>query len=312
MSIMDSTYPNRHFQWGAQDGGTMGNVLPSGNGFQWETIFDRALASGLTARYYNSDLPFAALYGSRAVPWIHPVAQFYDDAAAGNLPNIAFVDPAFNGESQGTSGDEHPHGDVRVGQAFMSDVVHAFIESPQYRRGAMFIDYDEHGGFFEHVPPLRVPDDRANHKHIDQDWGLTGFRVPGICVSPFTRKGGVNHMPLTHESTLKFIAYRFKLGFLNKRHRYASNIGRSFDFSKPKFNPPSLPDPPTVAAAPCAGKAAGDANAGRAKPHDMEKLESSGYLERLGFEVPKPTFERVFRSPGAIREGLQKGDAASR
>ena len=67
-SIMDSTYPNRHYQWGAQDGGTMGNKLPpqtpQRTGFTWETIFDRAKAHHLTARYYASDVPFAALYGT--------------------------------------------------------------------------------------------------------------------------------------------------------------------------------------------------------------------------------------------------------
>ena len=105
-------------------------------GYTWETIFDRAIARGLTARYYYSDLPFAALYGKRGTRLDAPGARSSTtDAAAGKLPNIAFVDPAFVGEDQGTSGDEHPHGDIRVGQAFMSDVVHAFMESPQYRRG---------------------------------------------------------------------------------------------------------------------------------------------------------------------------------
>src|SRR4051794_16433597 len=121
--------PHRHYQWGAQDGGTRGNALPPSKpqpGYTWETIFDRAIAHGLTAKYYASDLPFAALYGQRGVSWTHKVQEFYADAQAGRLPNIAFVDPAFLGEDQGTSGDEHPHGDVRVGQAFMSDVVHAF------------------------------------------------------------------------------------------------------------------------------------------------------------------------------------------
>ncbi len=112
----------------------------------------------------------------------------------------------------------------------MSDVAHAFIESPQYRRGAMFIDYDEWGGFFDHVKPRFVPDDRRDLTNIDEDWGFTGFRIPGVAISPFTRGGGVSHMTVTHESILKLISYRFGLGHLNKRHRYASNIGRSFDF----------------------------------------------------------------------------------
>jgi phospholipase C len=305
-SIMDSTYPNRHYQWGAQDGGTRGNQLPPAGGYMWETIFDRALARGLTARYYSSDLPFAALYGARGVEWTHPVAQFYTDAAAGKLPNIAFVDPAFVGEGAGVSGDEHPHGDIRVGQAFMSDVVHAFMESPQYRRGALFINYDEWGGFFDHVKPRRVPDDRQNHRNLDLDYGFTGFRIPGVCVSPFSRKGGVNHMKVTHESILKLISYRFGLGVLNRRHRFATNIGRSLDFHRPRYNPPTLPDPQTIARMPCARPAATGQAATRQKPHDMAKLQTSGLLEREGFEARSATFEEVFRQPDTVRRALRE------
>ncbi len=304
-SIMDSTYPNRHYQWGAQDGGTRGNQFPSGAGFQWETIFDRAIARGLTARYYYSDLPFAALYGSRASSWVHPVSQFYTDAAAGRLPNIAFVDPSFVGEAQGTSGDEHPHGDIRVGQAFMSDVVHAFMESRQYKRGVLFIDYDEWGGFFEHVKPRHVPDARATPGNNATDYGLTGFRIPGVCVSPFSRRAGVNHMNLTHESILKLISYRWKLGHLNKRHRYATNIGRSLNFEHPDRELPTLPDPPTIAGTPCAPAAAG-AKAVRPKPHDMAKLETSGLLDRYGFEKLTPSFDQIFRQPDTVRQALRR------
>jgi len=100
---------------------------------------------GQTARYYNSDLPFSAVCGPRGEPWTRPVAAFYADCAAGTLPNVAFVDPPFRdgGGGDGISADEHPLGDVRLGQAFMSDVVHAFMESPNWERGALFIVYDE-------------------------------------------------------------------------------------------------------------------------------------------------------------------------
>ncbi len=97
----------------------------------------------------------------------------------------------------------------------MSDIVHAFLESPQYERGAMFVNYDEWGGFFDHVAPPHVPDDRGNRKDLAEDWSLCGFRVPGIAISPFTKGGGVSHMTVTHESILKLISYRFGLGYLN-------------------------------------------------------------------------------------------------
>jgi phospholipase C len=313
-SILASTYPNRHYQLAAQNGGQKSNVLPGieeqNTGFEWETILDRALARGIPVAYYVSDLPVPALYGQRGLAWIRPAAQFYLDAAAGTLPPICFIDPPFRdgGGGDGISADEHPHGDVRLGQAFMSDVGHAFIESPQYRRGALFINYDEWGGFFDHVRPRHVPDDRQNRADLEEDWSITGFRVPAVAISPYARagkRGRVSHMTCTHESILKLISYRYQLGFLTKRHRYASNIGRSFDFSKRDFEPPDLPDPAAIAAIPCS--AGGSA---RPKEHDLVKLESSGLLDRLGYQIPKVTYDSLFRYPDRVRrafEATEKG-----
>src|SRR5688500_18198422 len=165
---MASTYPNRHYQLAAQNGGQKSNLLPPETeyktGFPCETIFDRALCKGLSVGYYVSDLPVPALYGASGLQWVRKMAQFYADAAAGTLPQICFVDPPFRdgGGGDGVSADEHPHGYIRLGQAFMSDVVHAFMESPQYRRGLLVVDYDEWGGFFDHVAPPRAPDQRAS------------------------------------------------------------------------------------------------------------------------------------------------------
>ena len=166
-SLLASTWPNRYYKWSAQSGGKKDNDPPvSTLGNQWETIFDRALGAGkgLTARYYNSDLPFSAVWGPRGIPWTHPLSRYYADCAAGTLPNIAFVDPPFRdgGGGDGLSADEHPHGDVRLGQAWMADVARAFVRSPNYRRGALFIVYDEWGGFFDHVRPPSVPDARQS------------------------------------------------------------------------------------------------------------------------------------------------------
>ncbi len=307
-AIMGPTWPNRHYQWSAQSGGEKSNgdveeAVPLGAGeglYTWETIDNRATANGVSFRYYYSDLPFGGVYGRDTVLNSAPVQQFYAEAAAGTLPNICFVDPPFRdgGGGNGLSADEHPHGDVRLGQAFMSDVAHAFISSPQYRRGAMFIDYDEWGGFFDHVKPRFVPDDRRS-KDLAEDFGMTGFRVPGVAISPFTLGGGVNHMTITHESILKLISYRFKLGYLNKRHRYASNIGRSFDFTRNDFDPPDIPDPETIVAQPCVIQRSEDP--GAEAPHgEMAALETSGYLESVGAKVYEGTPEQIFREPDSV------------
>jgi len=299
-ALLGPTYPNRHYQWGAQSGGQISNVIPSGSlGNNWETIFDRAQAQGISVGYYYSDVPFGLLYGARAVPWLRPVAQFYADAAAGQLPNIAFVDPVFSGEDQGISGDEHPHGDIRVGQFFMSEVVGAFLDSPNFRRGAMFVNYDEWGGFYDHVSPRFVPDDRHSRK-LSKNFGVTGFRVPAVTISPYARRGHVSHAAMTHVSILKMMSYRFGLGYLNKRHRYSSDIGRTFDFSKPNFDVPDLPSPAPAVGLPCLPKTAGERRAAHREGPELDEIAE--YAESLGVEVKPPTPERVFAHPGRARE----------
>jgi phospholipase C len=260
--------------------------------------------------YYASDLPFAALFGKRAVPWIRHVADFYTDAQAGNLPNIAFVDPPFNGEEQGISGDEHPHGDIRYGQTFMSEITHAFLNSPQFRRGAMFINYDEWGGFFDHVSPRFVPDARQSN-NLSKNFGVTGFRVPGVAVSPYVRRGHVSHSTLTHESILKLIAYRFGLGFLNKRHRYASQIGRTFDFEHPNFDVPDLPRPVFPPGAPCVGSAPPESKGEKREGPSIDSPEFRAYLRRMGIEWEPATPDRIFPDPGRFGTVFQTAPRGS-
>ena len=199
-SLLASTWPNRYYKWSAQSGGLKSNDPPLGTaGNQWETIFDRALASGLSARYYASDLPFSAVWGPRGATWTNPITRFYSDCAAGTLPNVAFVDPPFRdgGGGDGLSADEHPLGDVRLGQAFMADVVNAFVSSPAYRRGALFVIYDEWGGFFDHVAPPHVPDGRAS-ADLDEDFGRWASGSPR---SPCPRSRAARQGAPASEST---------------------------------------------------------------------------------------------------------------
>ena len=299
-SIMASTYPNRHYMWSAQSGGQKNNQFAQN---EWETIFDRAVAKGVSASYFNSDIPFSALH-PRALAQTAGMPVYYQRAASGTLSHINFVDPAFGGEEEGVSGDEHPHGDVRVGQAFMSDVVHAFMESPQWKTGALFIVYDEWGGFFDHVPPRSVPDD-LNSPNQFENFGMSGFRIPAVVVSPFVRRGNVSHATSMFESILKLISYKFGLGYLNKRHRYATNIGRTFDWNNPNFNVPGLPDPAAIVGQSCASQGFRGADAPpREKEHDLMELQTSGYLDSIGYDYVPPTPERIFRDPDSYRKAF--------
>ena len=313
-SILSSTWPNRYYKWSAQSGGRKDNTPPlETGGNQWETIFDRALGRGVDARYYNSDLPFSAVWGARGATWTRPLAEYYADCALGTLPNVAFVDPPFRdgGGGDGISADEHPHGDVRLGQAWMADVVRAFVCSKCYRRGALFVVYDEWGGFFDHVRPPRVRDARAS-SDPNEDFGQMGFRIPAVAVSPFARRRRgrdtrVRHAALGFESILKLISYRFGLGSLTTRDKYATNIGETFNWAHPRFEAPDLPDPEHVASRPCSlggGDVLTDESAA-AHVSDLAALED--LADRFGVPTGDGKVSDLFTKPDAIRRAARRG-----
>jgi phospholipase C len=304
-SLMASTFPNREYMHAAQSFGNRDNSLPmSSLGFPDTTIFASLAKAGATSRYYYIDLPVSAFWGTAGLLRSARIEEYYARCARGTLPNVSFVDPSFLNEEGGTSGDEHPHGDVRVGQAYLSDVVHAFMESKHWHRGALFMVYDEWGGFFDHVPPPRVPDARNSSSPAD-DFGQMGFRIPAVIVSPWVKRRHVEHSIYGFESILKMIEYRFRLRPLTKRDSYAQNIARSFDWeSKPRLDRPDLPKPAHVVGQQCAGLPvtllSEGAQAERPKPHDMSELLTSGYLDRLGFRYKPATAASTFREPDKI------------
>ena len=326
-SLMAATLPNREYMHAAQSYGERDNNLPPQDkyvsGFPDNTIFSALAGIGVSNRYFYNDVPVAALWGATGLARSGSIVEYYERCATGTLPNVSFVDPNFGGsvgEGPGISGDEHPHGDVRTGQAFMADVVNSFIESPQFKTGALFIVYDEWGGFFDHVAPPRVPDVR-NHRDLANDYGQMGFRIPSVCVSPYVRRGHVAHQTYGFESILKLIEYRFGLPPLTVRDAFARNIGRSFDFeSKPNLEIPDLPHPVDIISPPCPNEAALTHLAAapatpraaaaavepsaptpvRPKQHDLMDMVYSGYLERLGFHFKYATPESTFREPSKV------------
>ena len=308
-SLLGPTWPNRYYKWSAQSGGRKDNSPPLETvGNQWETIFDRAIGCGVSARYYHSDLPFSAVWGPRGVTWTRPLAEYYADCALGTLPSIAFVDPPFRdgGGGDGISADEHPHGDVRLGQAWMADVVRAFVQSRGYRRGALFVVYDEWGGFFDHVRPPRVPDARASGD-LDEDFGQMGFRIPAVAVSPFARGGTVSHAQLGFESILKLITYRFGLGDLTVRDRDATNIGETFDWELTDFEVPDLPDPEHVASRPCTLGGGDVLTQESAAAHVSDLAELEALADRFGFPVGDGKVADLFTKPDSIRRAVSGG-----
>ena len=310
-SLLASTYPNREYMHAAQSYGKIDNSFPEAGfqdqGFPDTTIFAALKARNVDSRYFFNDLPVSALWGVKGLQRSGRIDEYYQRCSQGTLPPLSFVDPSFANESGGTSGDEHPHGDIRAGQAFMADVVHAFMESKHWKNGALFIVYDEWGGFFDHVRPPRVPDIR-NDPDPNKDFGQMGIRIPAVTVSPWVRRGHVSHSIFGFESILKMIEYRFGIPPLTRRDAYAQNIARSFDWeSKPRLALPNLPDPAAVVGHLCTNRppcpkiqADGSPQPQRPKEHDLMALYTSGYLDRLGFKYRPATPESTYRQPHKV------------
>ncbi len=243
-ALMGPTFPNREYMHSAQSGGLKTNALPTelpGNetGFTWPTIWDLCNANGVPWGYYFVDLPAIGLWGAKNVSGAHHIENLFLDLALGTLPNVTFVDPGFMG---GLRTDEHPHSDVRAGQAFVHNVVKSVLQSPLWPRTALFITYDEWGGFFDHVAPPRAADVRGTPSDPagENDFGQLGFRVPCILVSPYARRGRLasqivdNSVFFEHCSILRYIESLFLGGrYLTTRDRYARNIGSLLNLSKP-------------------------------------------------------------------------------
>jgi phospholipase C len=198
------------------------------------------------------------------------IGQFYSDCSAGTLPAVSFVEPRFVGSLVGTSNDDHPYADIRAGQAFLNRVYQAVTTSPNWSSTVFIINYDEWGGFFDHVPPptgsfeaselaLGYPSDR-----------LRGFRVPAVLISPFAQRRFVSHDVFDHASILKLIEQRWNLTPLTQRDAQATSLANAlFQVKQATATPPQY-DVPEVSGAFCspiiAGGAASRTTGGDGKP----------------------------------------------
>jgi phospholipase C len=266
-SILAPTYPNRFFQHSGQtdrlDDALTASTLP--------TIWDQLNQSGgPTGRYYYSDVPFIAMWGSKYKAITSPYTQFLSDAAAGTLPNVAYLDPKFFDEATGTSADDHPLADIRAGDAFLSQVFHAVASGPGWDKTVLVINYDEWGGFFDHVTPPRVtagvPVGASPSSGVDTDLNakgevLAGFRVPCIIASPFTRatspQTAVSHHFYDHTSVLKLIEWRWGLTPLTQRDASTAkgdpgNLATALNFAHPQPKVANLPELPAFTPVACA------------------------------------------------------------
>jgi phospholipase C len=173
---------------------------------------------------------------------IQSVERFYAAARRGRLPAVSWVVPS--GEVS-----EHPNGPVSFGQSYVTSLVNAVMRSPDWTSTAIFLTWDDWGGFYDHVVPPRV--DRNGY----------GIRVPGIVISPYARTGYVDHQVLSFDAYDKFIEDDFLHGQrldprtdgrpdsrldVRERERLLGNLISDFDFNQPPRQARLLPVHPVT------------------------------------------------------------------
>jgi phospholipase C len=246
--VLGQTYPNRRYLMAAtslgQVGDTYTTALPP-NG----TIFDSLDRYGITWKNYYSNLPSSwSFIGLASLPsnkaGLAHISDFYTDCASGNLPSFSLVDPDFN-----MSSEENPQ-DVQYGDVFLSKVVDAVTSGPKWAKTLLIWNYDEHGGYYDHVPPppAVIPDDVAPMLTTGQVPGAfdrLGFRVPAGVVSPYARPNHVSHTVYDHTSVLRTVEIKWNLPALTRRDANATDVLAMVDLqSSPAFlHPPPLPAP---------------------------------------------------------------------
>lgn len=218
-AFMGPTWPNRYYMHCAQTPSDRNKIA----GVDLTTIWDRIAAAGLEGRYYFSDAPFAALMGLRHLLVSRTFDQFLSDAREGRLPHVSFVDPGFAIAGDiGTSSDYHPLSDIRSGDRFLHRVYEAVTRSPNWDRTVLVVNFDEWGGFADHVAPGVAPD-------VREGFGQRGFRVPCLVASPLARRGHVDHGEYDHASVLAMIEWAFALAPLTPRDAAAKNLADVLD-----------------------------------------------------------------------------------
>lgn len=251
--VLSYTLPNRLYSLAGQSGGLYSHArqtLPKR--FDFRSIVDELSSRGIDWKFYvtsgkqpdtndghvvgvgsklNQTADTFSFYNPLpAFPLIQDnpaersrlvdTSQFYADARAGKLPAVSWVLP-------NDAVSEHPPSSVRLGMAYVTGLVNAVMESPDWNSTAIFISYDEWGGFYDHVAPPSV----------DQ-YGY-GVRVPGLVISPYAREGFIDHQSYSTEAWLRIVEERFGLPPLTQRDGLVGDMLAGFDFTQ-------RPRPPIV------------------------------------------------------------------
>ncbi len=223
-AVAGPSTPN-HLMLVTADSPVIDNPPSSAGPYDLPSLPDLLDAAGLTWGSYTTGYPFTliAKLGTRNRK---PQSDFASDAAAGKLPNVSWI--------YGPSGlDEHPTANVTTGMNWTVGVVNAVAQGPQWANSAIFITWDDWGGWADHVDPPQL------ETWTDGTQFYPGGRVGCLVLSPYAKRGYLSHAQHTHVSLVKFCEVTYGLASINARDAASDGMEDCFDFS----SPPNLAPP---------------------------------------------------------------------
>ncbi|KAM7522079.1 hypothetical protein LguiA_011981 [Lonicera macranthoides] len=247
-SVPASTQPNRLYVHSATSHGASSNVRKDLiHGFPQKTIFDSLDENDLSFGIYYQNIPATLFFKSlrklkHLIKFHNYALKFKLHAKLGKLPNYVVVEQRYFDVKLSPANDDHPSHDVAIGQKFVKEVYEILRSSPQWKEMALLITYDEHGGFYDHVPTpvsgVPNPDGIIGPDPYYFRFDRLGVRVPTLLISPWIEKGTVIHEPngptpssqFEHSSIPATVKNLFNLNsnFLTKRDAWAGTFENHF------------------------------------------------------------------------------------
>ncbi len=249
------------------------NDMPRFAGVHVHTFFKELDKAGASWASYSQDIPSVRIVDSSYPDdpqHFKSMDDFLHDCAAGTLPKVSFLDPnwvdigALDDAQFPTSdhdlneirfpftaNDDHPPTDIAHAQAMVATLLFAVMAGPQWGKMLFLVYYDEHGGFYDHVPPEPVPlpvnpgapdfpADQFPPDELEGPFSLLGVRVPALVVSPWVQQGQVSTLLFDHCSLVKTILQRFcqtggRIPNLGPRVAAARHLGFVLKGNGPRF-----------------------------------------------------------------------------
>lgn len=261
--VMSRTQANRMYLIAAT---SHGHAYEPESPLSDKTIFQLLDEHGISWKIYTTDTSpsYLNMFKYYSAPGVKskivPVKpNYFNDLANGSLPQVAMIEGGYSSglDDHPTGDDTSPGSNIQAGSAYVSSLINALMKSSSWKNSVFILSYDEGGGFYDHVAPVPMPspdgippsDLRAspspdiclNQTGPTCDFVYTGYRVPLIVVSPFT-KNYVSHFPADYTAILKLIETRFNLPSLTARDAHQMDMTEFFDFDNaPWANPPTPP-----------------------------------------------------------------------